>query len=255
MNGKKLAVSFIAILLLVSSAFGSVIYAPKTVQAAGPKINLKALLVTRIADYYSSPYNQQAAENIMRDWGIPFDVTTINSVTALTFWDSVNQVNRYQYVVYFGDVALSTQGNDPTTAVIAIKAAINNGTNFLFVGPSVKAYASLFGLSSLADCPANPQNGGTCGGVLKFGIKHPFSGVLRGDTSWPYGKVLDGTGYSLPDYAMMTSIWNGTGTLFLNATANGVFYPNTIYEKSGPKAASIWSRTTFSLPSRFSVSS
>src|SRR2546427_7814859 len=100
-NGAAVA-AIVAIMIVMS--FGSLGSLLVKANGASSITNLKALIITCQADFYSKPYSQHIVQNMMRDWGIPFDSLTIGSVTGSTFWDTTGNTNRYQYVVYFGCV-------------------------------------------------------------------------------------------------------------------------------------------------------
>jgi hypothetical protein len=202
---------------------------------------IKALAIVPSSDLYQPPYTEQIAINIMRDWGIPFDVVTIASVSPSTFWDYQTNSSRYQFAVYFGSASMSTQGSDPSRAVKAIDSAIANGTSFLFVGPAVISYERYFGISGYSDCPAQPQNGaGICGETLTFGVMQNFSGIVPGSPTYRRGEIFTTSGASLSDIAMPVVSWNGTGTEFMNATvgSNNAVEPNVIYRNYN--GASLW---------------
>ncbi len=194
--------------------------------------SLKALAIVSSTDMYQPPYTEQVAINIMRSWGIPFDVVAVGSLSPATFWNFQSNSSRYQFAVYFGSASMSTEGTDPPLAVKAIESAIHNGTNFLFVGPAVVPYQQYFGLSGYTDCPNQPQNGaGVCGETLAFGVLQNFSGVMPGSPSFYRGEVFSSSGTTLTDTAMPVVSWNGTGTEFMNATVGSanLFEPNVIY--------------------------
>jgi hypothetical protein len=188
--------------ILAASSFASILFSvvPTAVHAAGPDVDLGAIVITCSNDgsgFYAHPYDQQIAQNMMRDWGIPFNTTDVSAITSETFWDSAHQINKYQFIVYFGCTSFSTEPTLSSTIRNALTGAMANGTNAMFVGAAVYNWMNLFGLSlsGTGDCPSNPQDGGgscfTAGNALVFGIRSSFCGITRGDTCWVKGKVYD----------------------------------------------------------------
>jgi Divergent InlB B-repeat domain len=247
------------LVMLAASSLASILFAsvPKAVYATGPDVDLGAMVITCSNDgsgFYAAPYDQQIAQNMMRNWGIPFNTTDVSAINSETFWDSVNHINKYQFLVYFGCTSFSTEPTLSSTIRSAVAGAIANGTNAIFVGAGVYNWMNLFGLSlsGTGDCPPDPQAGGsscfTPGYVLKFGIESSFCGIVMGDTCWVKGAVYNAnntadwpSGTAVPDVNMPTLSWNGThGAEFMNATANDVVYPNTIYRDYGSNHAQIW---------------
>src|ERR1700730_7822122 len=87
--------------IFAASSFSSTLFSriPTSVYAAGPNVDLGAIAITCSNDgsgFYTEPYDQQIAQNMMRNWGIPFNTTDVSGITSHTFWDSVNQINKYQ---------------------------------------------------------------------------------------------------------------------------------------------------------------
>ena len=232
-------------LILLSSTGAALLTVPNLPNAGATTsaINLKAVLVTTPNDLTTAPYGLQTMENLLRDWGIPFDVVQGSAITAHTFWDSTHQVPAYQFIVVEGAVSESMESALTTPEQAAVTAAVNNGTNLVMVGPSVVNWGNtFFGYSNYIDCPTNPQYGGTCAGsaTIKIKVNQTFTGPLTGDRTWTSGTVITGSGIS-NTAVLAVQPRNPSGVKeFMSYSVNGTTYPLSVFKKVGSNNAMVW---------------
>lgn len=227
----KVKISVVIAIALVSGSFLPLFQTQATVDNT---VSLKAVLLS-VDSIYTQPYGTQSAQNLLRDWGVPFDNFSISSITPSTFWNSVSQENNYQFIVVAGSSSLDGEGTYSSVALNAIIAAVHNGTSILILGSAISQLGSLLGYSSYVECPVHAQTGGYCSGEtsLKVNINSTFTGPKSGDKTWLSGTSFVASG--VPNIATLSTqprIAIGT-KVFVSYSVNSTQYPLVSFKKIG----------------------
>ena len=181
---------------------------------------------------------------MLRSYGIPFDVVVTSSITASTFWDSTNHINKYQFAVLFGANSIDDEGTYSPAVTSAITAAASNGTNFIFMGASITQLGNaFFGFTSYLECPTHAQAGGSCGAETAFKVKvnSTFAGPTRGDPTYASGTGT--TGVNVPSISVLAARPRAPSAgvkYFMTYSVNGTTYPLAIFKKFGSSPAMVW---------------
>lgn len=144
--------------------------------------------------------------NVLRNWGIPFDIIKDSNVNDNTFWNSTNQKPKYQTFVYGAIDRVSTHVAK-RAANSAMQKAIYNGTNGILAGAGLKGQESLFGIGSIADTSSTV--------TTTFYVSTQFTTPDDRTRTVGTSKTTTTTIRSI-----RINKWNGTGTMYLKTTSN-----------------------------------